>query len=268
MTGSTIASGKRWDHVIYSGHAVWVRADLVHRRSDQRGRARNGYGATEHLPREAIFGNQRCPALRPLASFAREAISGPLIAVAVDGVMRRADDCVGATIVRLAEADGGAECIGRSAVVGGQGAALLRPRISVPDEDVGRALERSVSDFVLGSAHQDRVSRNRYRDAEVIARRSVVRSQRGLPLPGFGSLDEQIGGAAFRLRVDFMPRRTDDRGRPRYGDRVAKEVILGAVVRAERAHCVKTGRCTRRDIVAIGAAEHRTARDQESNGTH
>ena len=29
VTGSTIASGKRWDHVIYGGHAVWVRADLV-----------------------------------------------------------------------------------------------------------------------------------------------------------------------------------------------------------------------------------------------
>lgn len=29
VTGSQIASGKRWDHVIYSGHAVWVRADLV-----------------------------------------------------------------------------------------------------------------------------------------------------------------------------------------------------------------------------------------------
>ena len=29
VIGSTIASGKRWDHVIYSGHAAWVRADLV-----------------------------------------------------------------------------------------------------------------------------------------------------------------------------------------------------------------------------------------------
>jgi hypothetical protein len=29
VIGTTVTSGKRWDHVVYRGHAYWVRADLV-----------------------------------------------------------------------------------------------------------------------------------------------------------------------------------------------------------------------------------------------